>query len=133
MQEKCTQRGEYRICLVNGVAIRDNLAQDFTMGGHTLVYPFIPDNDIWIEEGLGKRDREATVVHEVNELSFMRKGMSYEEAHKLANKAEAEYRKTTSPITKLQGSETIQKILPMMPAEGPPLPRALNIRWPWKK
>lgn len=30
-------------------------------------------------------------------------------------------------------SDTINKLLPMTPEEGPPLPRVLQIRWPWKK
>ena len=26
----------------------------------------------------------------------------------------------------------LYEVLPMSPAEGPPLPRILKIRWPWK-
>ena len=26
-----------------------------------------------------------------------------------------------------------EKLLPMLPEEGPPLPRGLELRWPWKK
>lgn len=29
--------------------------------------------------------------------------------------------------------QTTNDLLPMPPESGPPLPRALGIRWPWKK
>jgi hypothetical protein len=35
-------------------------------------------------------------------------------------------------LDKEKEQEGAQKYLPMPPAEGPPLPRALNIKWPWK-
>ena len=28
--------------------------------------------------------------------------------------------------------QTTNDLLPMAPDQGPPLPRALNIKWPWK-
>jgi hypothetical protein len=30
-------------------------------------------------------------------------------------------------------TEHVSKIRPASPKEGPPLPRGLNIRWPWSK
>lgn len=36
-------------------------------------------------------------------------------------------------LPSLENNETLQKMLPMPPAEGPPLPRVLNVRWPWVK
>jgi len=30
-------------------------------------------------------------------------------------------------------TEHVSKIRPATPGEGPPLPRALGIRWPWRK
>ena len=36
-------------------------------------------------------------------------------------------------LPKLEVSKDIEKLLPMPPESGPPLPRALNIKWPWKK
>ena len=30
-------------------------------------------------------------------------------------------------------AEHVGKIMPPPPSEGPPLPKVLNIRWPWKK
>ena len=38
-----------------------------------------------------------------------------------------------SPKGELGKGETLNKLLPMPPEEGPPLPRMLALRWPWKK
>ena len=29
--------------------------------------------------------------------------------------------------------QTTNDLLPMAPDQGPPLPRGLNVRWPWRK
>ena len=34
---------------------------------------------------------------------------------------------------KLPAEKGAEKLLPMSPEEGPPLPRIFTIRWPWKK
>lgn len=36
-------------------------------------------------------------------------------------------------LPKLEVGKDVEKLLPMPPAEGPPLPKALNIKWPWVK
>lgn len=36
-------------------------------------------------------------------------------------------------LPKLEVGDTVQKLLPMSPMEGPPLPKMLNIKWPWVK
>ncbi len=30
-------------------------------------------------------------------------------------------------------AEHVGKIMPPLPSEGPPLPKVLNIRWPWSR
>jgi hypothetical protein len=37
------------------------------------------------------------------------------------------------PLEKLGKEQTSNELLPMSPDEGPPLPRKLGVRWPWKK
>lgn len=32
-----------------------------------------------------------------------------------------------------QGSATVNDLMPMPLEEGPPLPRGLNIHWPWRR
>jgi len=40
---------------------------------------------------------------------------------------------STSPTERLGKGETLTNMLPMEPSEGPPLPRGLGLKWPWKK
>lgn len=42
--------------------------------------------------------------------------------------------KETKSVERLVGKgETLNNLLPMPPTDGPPLPRMLALRWPWKK
>ena len=40
---------------------------------------------------------------------------------------------STPPLERLGKGETLNNLLPMTPEEGPPLPRGLRLKWPWKK
>jgi len=40
---------------------------------------------------------------------------------------------STPPLERLGKGETLNNLLPMTPEEGPPLPKGLGLRWPWKK
>jgi hypothetical protein len=40
---------------------------------------------------------------------------------------------STPPAERLGKGETLNDLLPMPPEQGPPLPRALGIKWPGKK
>ena len=40
---------------------------------------------------------------------------------------------STPPLERLGKGETMNNLLPMSPVEGPPLPKMLALKWPWKK
>ena len=40
---------------------------------------------------------------------------------------------STPPLERLGRGETLNNLLPMSPDIGPPLPRGLRLKWPWKK
>ncbi|GAI98859.1 unnamed protein product, partial [marine sediment metagenome] len=40
---------------------------------------------------------------------------------------------STPPLERLGKGETLNDMLPMTPTDGPPLPRGLGLKWPWKK
>jgi hypothetical protein len=40
---------------------------------------------------------------------------------------------STPPLERLGKGQTLNNLLPMPPESGPPLPRALGLKWPWKK
>lgn len=40
---------------------------------------------------------------------------------------------STPPWERLGRGQTANNLMPMPPEQGPPLPRALNLKWPWKQ
>lgn len=63
--------------------------QSFSVGGHHYIYPWIPEDEIWIEAGLTGKDLSAIIVHELSEREMMKRlNMEYEEAHKVSNTCE---------------------------------------------
>ena len=67
-------------------------------------------------------------------MSIPQNNMPLGERKELADKrAMEEASRLYKPaIVKLKG-ENLENLLPMPPTEGPPLPRVMNIKWPWKK
>jgi hypothetical protein len=84
---------EFKVFLVNGEFVRNNLEIEFTMGSHKLMSDFIPKDEVWLDDRMSDNDILALIHHEVVEARLMRKGMSYEDAHALATKSEMKFRK----------------------------------------
>lgn len=76
------------ICAVDGGQARQQ-DQSFSVGGHHYVYPWIPENKIYIEKGNSGKDLSALIGHEVTERDMMkRQGFTYDQAHPIANHVE---------------------------------------------
>jgi hypothetical protein len=66
----------------------------FTGGGHSRVYSEIPDGEIWIaRELMSSLEGKYYILHEWYEFNKMGQGMSYDDAHVLANRVEGKARK----------------------------------------
>lgn len=78
------------VYLVDGEKVRNRYKTDFIEGGHGYVYPWIPNQEIWIEKG-PHTDQEAPYIllHEYLERALIKyKHVPYEKAHKIAAKCE---------------------------------------------
>ena len=84
--------------LVDGTHIRDTLSIEFIGGGHHYVYPWIPENEIWIEVSVPDADRDAFLVHELHERALMLRGMEYDAAHEMANQLEKHVRENPGSL-----------------------------------
>lgn len=73
------------IWLVDGKKIRDDCFIDFTEGGHDLVYDWIPENEVWIDNSVSAKERAYIIAHEVKERQKMEKGEKYKQAHNEAS------------------------------------------------
>jgi hypothetical protein len=77
------------VWLVKGELVRDLLYIDFAGGGHHKVYPFIPREEVWIDDDIPKDEREFIILHELHERNLMiKKKMKYLEAHRSATEIE---------------------------------------------
>jgi len=81
------------VWIVDGAVVRTAYFPDFTEGGHDLVFKFIPDGEVWIDNDLLPKERPYVLLHEVVERQKMAEGMGYVKAHyDFALKAEYEAR-----------------------------------------
>lgn len=88
-KEKIGTLQNYQIYFVNGTEIRNWIDPDFVGGGNDSRYRYIPDYEIWIEEGTPKEDVLPYIIHEQSEAELMKEQkLSYEEAHQHATEKE---------------------------------------------
>lgn len=90
--EKFETRDGVNIWLVDGELVRNFFDVEFTEGGHDLIYPFIPQGEIWLDDDVNEDEREYVIVHELTERQHMNKGLTYNQAHRLALQAEMDER-----------------------------------------
>ncbi len=81
-----------KVWIVDGGMVRSIFFIDFTQGGHGEVYPFIPKDEVWIDDDLSKKEIELVLLHELHERKLMIKGVKYNPAHEKANKIEIYHR-----------------------------------------
>ena len=100
--------GAYKVWIVDGTIVRDNLYIDFVQGGNPGRYRFIPENELWLEKEFRAEDTYATMIHEYVECFYMRQmGMSYSMAHDEAADIEKKFRDAVSEkkaIASLKGA-----------------------------
>jgi hypothetical protein len=89
-----------KVWIVNGELVRDLFFLDFTEGGHDKVYPFVPLNEIWLDDDNTTKERKFILLHEVHERNLMNKGWNYEKAHKSASEIEYSCRRNPKILEK---------------------------------
>ena len=67
-----------KVWIVNGEAVRDLFFLDFTEGGHGFVYPFIPKDEVWIDDDIEPDEIKFVLLHELHERNLMKKGWCYD-------------------------------------------------------
>jgi len=73
--------GEFKIWLIDGRFVRSKYDIEFTEGGHGLVYDYVPENEIWIDDDVVEKERKYVLLHELHERLSMKKGFTYPVAH----------------------------------------------------
>jgi len=76
------------VWLINGRLVRSAYFIDFVDGGHHLIYPWVPEKEVWIDDDLRESEIPFVLLHELHERRLMAKGWSYNRAHPSASKIE---------------------------------------------
>lgn len=84
-KRKLGKIGKLTAYIVNGERVRNEIDIDFTMGGSSARYLYVPLNEIWLDGNMNALDATATLLHEYSEYLSMMDGKSYEAAHDLAS------------------------------------------------
>ena len=83
------------VWLVHGEKVRNTFKIDWLEGGHGYVYDFVPNKEIWLENGLMEKELPYILLHEYVERTVMKyKHFTYNKAHKIASKVEFCHRQT---------------------------------------
>ncbi|MEI7741576.1 MAG: hypothetical protein WCJ29_03660 [bacterium] len=88
IERKRERVGKYTVVYIDGGSVRAHLDPYFELGGHHLVYDYVPKNEIWVDAKTEPKDWKYTVIHEIEEHKRMSGGMSYSDAHDYAMAAE---------------------------------------------
>lgn len=76
------EKDGFKVWIVDGALVRKNIFNEFIYGGNDERYPFVPLNEIWIDNSISSEEFETTLAHEINERNLMLKfGMTYFDAH----------------------------------------------------
>ena len=80
--------------IVDGEYVRNNINRAFKYGGHYVVYDYIPEGEIWIDDKVNRDEMKYIFKHEATELKLMRdKDFQYNDAHDFANAHEKKMRR----------------------------------------
>ena len=89
-----------KVWVVDGELVRDLFFIDFTEGGHNKIYPFIPLNEVWIDNDVENKEIKFVLIHELHERNLMAKGMDYDSAHKSSSEIEYSCRRNPEKLDK---------------------------------
>ncbi len=76
------------VWLINGRLVRSAFFIDFMDGGHHLVYPWVPEKEVWLDDDLVPAEYPYVLLHELHERMLMAKDWSYNKAHPDSSKIE---------------------------------------------
>lgn len=85
---------EVVVWAVSGERVRDRRDPTFWSGAHFLIDYYVPEPEVWVEDGMPRLETMLTTYHELRECRRMMHGATYDVAHAEAAAAEMVYRHT---------------------------------------
>ena len=99
--QKYEQTGDFQVWMVDGGYIRGHMDEEFTNFGQHYRYPYIPENEFWIDQEAGQDECAFFVEHLLVEHELMEKGMPYGDALTKADAAERKERRRAGDVRKV--------------------------------
>ena len=99
---KLGQTSDIEIFLVDGKMVRDKIDPRFCHGGHDLVYEYVPDKHIWIDNTTVPHEWPYLTIHEVHERNKMNLGEKYLDAHPKCSRIEWKCRQDDQELLRQQ-------------------------------
>ena len=91
-------KGGLTICDVDGAVVRRRFDPEFILGGHPLVYDYIPAGEIWLDAKMDPAERAYILLHEEVEYKLMKESKPYHIAHEYATVADKELRRADGAV-----------------------------------
>ena len=102
--QKDEQYGNLQVWIVDGSYIRSHIDEEFTNFGQHYRYPYIPLNELWIDQEAEHDERRFFIDHLLVEHRLMAKGTPYEKALAEADRAERKERRRAGGFAPLDPS-----------------------------
>ncbi len=99
--EKVDERGNLQVWVVDGSYIRGHIDEEFTNFGQHYRFPFIPKNELWIDQEAKNDERRFFIDHLLVEHRLMAKGVPYDKAITEADKMEQRERCRAGDVRRL--------------------------------
>jgi hypothetical protein len=107
------EKNGYKVWIVDGAKIREEIFNEFIYGGNPQRYPFVPEGEIWIDNSISAEEYSTTLSHEINECNLMAKfGMTYFDAHDSSLMVELKMRREFESLSRLHESE-LKEVIPI--------------------
>lgn len=97
---KIEKRGDITVWIVDGSYVRGHMDEEFTNFGQHGRYPYIPDNEFWIDDEAEHDEHMFFIEHLLVEHRLMKQGLSYGDALVEADKAERKERRRAGDVAK---------------------------------
>lgn len=102
---KLGRRGKIMIWLVDGRRIRSKLDEEFTNYGQHFRFPFIPEDEFWLDREAVPNERKFFLDHLLVEWRLQKAGYSYSYAAGKANRKERAERKKSKDLKKIKDKD----------------------------
>ncbi|MGA2640700.1 MAG: hypothetical protein ABSG21_07330 [Spirochaetia bacterium] len=101
------ERGSFKIWIVDGSYIRGHIDEEFTNFGQHFRFPYIPENELWLDQEAEHDERQFFIDHLLVEHRLMKAGQPYAEAIVEADRQERKERRRAGDVRKATRSGAI--------------------------